>query len=419
MTSVTVVGAGVVGVCAALYLQRAGLRVTLVDAGGVGEGASFGNAGNISPGAVVPYLIPGVLREAPRWLFDPDGPLKVRPAYFPRALPWFLAAAKRSGVEEALKTSRAMRELHRGAFEAYEELARGTAAETLIERCGQLYVSEREGYASGSQLAQFMREAAGIRAIAIGPAEIREAEPTLAPIYKSGLLLPDNGRTKDPYAMVTILAGEAMRLGATVLRGKVTAIDRNSAGVRSVAIGDTTHAVERLVIAAGAGSRALCAMLGLDLPLEAERGYHITLPDPGLMPRVTVTNRDSSFACAPMNMGLRIAGTAEFAGIDAPPDWSRVELLKRQTARMFPGVRLDNLTRWAGDRPSFPDGLPALGVMPGLGNVYCAFGNGHFGMTGGPVMGKVIGEMVAGTKPSIDVAAFRVDRFSSALAAAF
>jgi D-amino-acid dehydrogenase len=219
--------------------------------------------------------------------------------------------------------------------------------------------------------------------------------------------------------MVTILAGEALRQGATILRGKVTAIHRNAAGVQSVAIGDATHAIERLVIAAGAGSRAICANLGLDLPLEAERGYHITLPDPGLMPRVTVTNRDSSFACAPMNMGLRIAGTAEFAGIDSAPDWSRVELLKRQAARMFPGVRLDNLTRWAGDRPSFPDGLPALGPAPGLGNVYCAFGNGHFGITGGPVMGKVIAEIIAGQKLSIDLAPFRVDRFPGARSAAF
>lgn len=411
MTGVTVVGAGVVGVCAALYLQRAGFEVTLVDSGGVGEGASFGNAGNISPGAVVPYLIPGVLREAPRWLFDPDGPLKVRPSYFPRVLPWFLAAAKGSRVDEALKTSRAMRELHRGTFDAYEELTRGTAAESLIERCGQLYVSERAGYASGSQLAQFMREAAGIRAIAIGPQEIRDAEPTLAPIYKSGLLLPDNGRTKDPHAMVAILAGEAMRLGATILRGKVTAANRTAAGVQSIVVDGAARPVERLVIAAGAGSRALCAGLGVALPLEAERGYHITLPDPGLMPRVTVTNRDSSFACAPMNMGLRIAGTAEFAGIDSEPDWSRVELLKRQAKRMFPGVRLDNLTRWAGDRPSFPDGLPALGPLPGHANVYCAFGNGHFGITGGPVMGKVIAEIVAGQRPSIDIAPFRVDRF--------
>ena len=418
MTGVTVVGAGIVGVCAALYLQRAGFDVTLVDSGGVGEGASFGNAGNISPGAVVPYLIPGVLREAPRWLFDPEGPLKVRPSYFPRALPWFMAAAQRSGVDEALRTSRAMRDLHRGTFDAYDELTHGTAAESLIERCGQLYVSEREGYASGSQLAQFMREAAGIRAIAIGPHEIRDAEPTLAPIYKSGLLLPDNGRTKDPHAMVKILAGEAVRLGATILRGKVTALNRNASGVQAVVIDGTARAVERVVIAAGAGSRAICASLGLDLPLEAERGYHITLPDPGLMPRVTVTNRDSSFACAPMSMGLRIAGTAEFAGIDSQPDWSRVELLKRQALRMFPGVRLDNLTRWAGDRPSFPDGLPALGPAPGFANVYCAFGNGHFGITGGPVMGKVIAEIVAGKAASIDVRPFRVDRFSGARPAA-
>jgi D-amino-acid dehydrogenase len=207
-----------------------------------------------------------------------------------------------------------------------------------------------------------------------------------------------------------------VRQGAKVMRGKVTAINRNAAGAQSMVIGGTTHPVERLLVAAGAGSRALCQAMGFDLPLEAERGYHITLPDPGLMPRVTVTNRDSSFACAPMNMGLRIAGTAEFAGIDSEPDWSRAELLKRQAVRMFPGVRLDNLTRWAGDRPSLPDGLPALGAAPGLDNVYCAFGNGHFGITGGPVMAKVIAEVIAGSKPSLDLSPFRVGRFGSSRA---
>jgi D-amino-acid dehydrogenase len=169
--------------------------------------------------------------------------------------------------------------------------------------------------------------------------------------------------------------------------------------------------IDRLLIAAGAGSRALSKSLGIDLPLEAERGYHITIHDSNVMPRVTVTNRDSSFACAPMNMGLRVAGTAEFAGIDAPANWERAELLKRQTLRMFPGVRLEKVTRWAGDRPSFPDGLPALGPAPGLANAFFAFGNGHFGITGGPVMGRVIAQVIADQHPSIDISPLRPDRF--------
>lgn len=411
---VMVIGGGIVGVCSAAYLQRAGFKVTIVDSGPIGEGASSGNAGNISPGAVVPYLIPGILREAPGWLFDPDGPLKVRPGYFLRVLPWFIAAARESKGDNALKSSRAMRELHGGTFEAYDELTRGTEAAALIERCGQLYVSEREGYAQGSQLAQFMREAAGIKAIALGAGEVREAEPTLAPIFKSGLLLPDNGRCKNPHQLVSILAGEAVRNGAVVVRGKVTGFQRNGDRVQGVAIDGETKPVDRVVIAAGAGSRALGAQLGADLPLEAERGYHITVVDSNVMPRVTVTNRDSSFACAPMNMGLRVAGTAEFAGIDAPPNWARTALLERQAVKMFPGLRLEKVTRWVGDRPSFPDGLPALGPAPGLANAFFAFGNGHFGITGGPVMGKVIAEIVAGERPSIDVRPFRPGRFLGA-----
>jgi D-amino-acid dehydrogenase len=114
-----------------------------------------------------------------------------------------------------------------------------------------------------------------------------------------------------------------------------------------------------------------------------------------------------------MNVGLRVAGTAEFAGIGAPPNWERAELLKRQAKRMFPALELTNVSRWAGDRPSFPDGLPALGAAPGYANAFFAFGNGHFGITAGPVMGKVIAEIVAGAKPSIDVARFSPGRFSS------
>jgi len=408
---VTVVGAGIVGVCSALFLQREGFAVTLVEAGKLGEGTSFGNAGNVSPGAVVPYLVPGILREAPRWLFDAEGPLKVRPGYFLKALPWFLQAVKHSSVENALRTSRAMRELHGGSFEAYGELTRGTPAEALIDRCGQLYVSERDGHASGSQLAQFMREAAGIRAIAISGEQVREAEPTLAPIYRSGLLLPDNGRVKNPHELTVLLAGELQRGGGRIVQARIDSFAMNGRKVNAFVSEGNSTPVERLVIAAGMGSRKLAAALGIAVPLEAERGYHITVHGSNVMPRVTVTNRDLSFACAPMTVGLRVAGTAEFAGEGSPPDWSRAELLKRQAKKMFPALELAHVSQWAGDRPSFPDGLPALGPAPGYDNAWFAFGNGHFGITAAPVMGKRIAEMVAGRQPAIDMQPYSPARF--------
>jgi D-amino-acid dehydrogenase len=412
--TVTVVGAGIVGVSSALWLQRAGFKVTLIDSGAVGEGASFGNAGNISPGAVVPYLIPGIWREAPGWLLNPEGPLAVRPGYFLKALPWLMTAVKSATEEAALRTSRAMHALHGGTLEAYDTLTRGTEAEGLIELSGQLYVSEKPNSAQGSKLAQRMRAEAGVKTVVLDWMEIRELEPTLAPIFKSGMLLPNNGRCKNPHHLVKALAATAERNGATILRGKVTGFQTQGNQVQSILVDGKPHPAQRVVIAAGAASGALSAQLGTKLPVEAERGYHITIADPGVAPRMPVTHTDAKFACSPMNVGLRLAGTAEFAGIDTPPNWKRAELLKEQAQRMFPGVKLDKVTRWTGNRPSLPDGLPVLGVAPNYANAYFAFGNSHFGMSAGPVMGKTIAEIVAGRKPGIDITPFSATRFNGA-----
>jgi D-amino-acid dehydrogenase len=193
----------------------------------------------------------------------------------------------------------------------------------------------------------------------------------------------------------------------------VSAFETTGQRVLSIVIDGTAQPVERLVIAAGAASGALTAKLGTRIPVEAERGYHITIRNPGVMPRLPVSHSDAKFVCAPMNMGLRLAGTAEFAGIDAPPNWRRAMLLEDQARRMFPGVRLEQVTRWAGNRPSLPDGLPVLGPAPKYENAFFAFGNSHFGMTAGPVMGKVIAEIIAGRAPHIDVTPFSPKRFSA------
>lgn len=409
---ITVIGAGIVGVCSAAWLQRAGFKVTLIDAGPVGEGSSFGNAGNLSPGAVVPYMIPGFLKEVPGWLAQ-NGPLAVRPGYFLKVLPWLLTAVKTSREETALKTSRAMHALHRGTLEAYDTLTRGTAAEALIERCGQLYVSTKPGAAQGSEIAQRMRNDAGVKMILLDHMEIRELEPALAPIFKSGMLLPDNGRCKNPHELVRIIAGEAARNGATIVRGKVSGFSTSTDRVTGILVDGAVRPVERVVIAAGAASGLLSGALGTRLPVEAERGYHITIADPGVMPRLPVSHVDAKFVCAPMNMGLRLAGTAEFAGYDAPPNWRRAALLEAQARNMFPGVRMTNVTRWMGRRPSLPDGLPVLGTSPKFANAFFAFGNSHFGMSAGPVMGQAIAEIVAGCNPGFDITPFSPTRFGA------
>ncbi|HEV7819780.1 MAG TPA: FAD-binding oxidoreductase, partial [Burkholderiales bacterium] len=301
--------------------------------------------------------------------------------------------------------------LHKDTLIAYDDLTRGTAAAALIERCGQLYVSRKPGNAQGSALAQRMRAMAGVKCMLLDHMEIRELEPSLAPVFQSGMLLPDNGRCKNPHQLVREIAGEAERNGATLVRGQVTGFETNGKNVTAIVVDGVARAVGHVVVAAGAASGRLSARLGTPLPVEAERGYHITIGDPGVTPRIPVSNVDAKFVCSPMNMGLRVAGTAEFAGYDAPPDWRRAEILDAQVRTMFPGLRMEKVARWMGRRPSLPDGLPVLGGSPNYSNAFFAFGNSHFGMSAGPVMGKIVAALVAGRTPGINIAPFSPARF--------
>jgi D-amino-acid dehydrogenase len=209
------------------------------------------------------------------------------------------------------------------------------------------------------------------------------------------------------------IAGEAERNGTTIVRGQVTGFETNGENVTAIVVDGVARSVGQVVVAAGAASGRLSAQLGTPLPVEAERGYHLTIGDPGVTPRIPVSNVDAKFVCSPMNMGLRIAGTAEFAGYDAPPNWRRAEILEAQVRTMFPGLRMEKVTRWMGRRPSLPDGLPVLGTSPNYANAFFAFGNSHFGMSAGPVMGKIVAALVAGRKAGIDIAPFSPARFSA------
>lgn len=412
--NVLVIGAGVIGVACAHALQQKGFSVTLADGNDPGTGCSFGNAGNVSPGAVVPYSVPGSLRKIPAWLLDPVGPLAIRPRHFPRFVPWGIRWLQASQVERALQVSRAMRLLHADSLARYGKLLAPTGHGNLVQTSGQLYVSRVPLKAHGTQLERFMREAAGVRFEFVEGGALRDVEPALSPDYCSGLLLPDNGNCINPHRLVQVLFEAAVGYGVEFVRAPVQRFNVVDGRVRGVVFeGGETRAFDQIIVAAGAWSGRLLAQLGVSVPLEAERGYHITLTDPGVVPRMPVTNKDFSFATAPMEMGLRLAGTAEYAGLDAPPDWRRATILLNHAKGMFPGVRTVEYSRWMGSRPALPDGLPVLDHTPGFENVLLAFGNAHFGLTAAPRMGELVAALASGENPGIDLRPFSVRRFDS------
>jgi D-amino-acid dehydrogenase len=410
-THVTVIGAGIVGIAAALYLQRAGCRVTVLDRGAPGEGCSFGNAGLISPGACVPFGMPDMIWKVPRYLMDPLGPLAIRWAYLPRALPWllrFLAAGRPARVRAI---SRAMAALHSRAFEAYAPLLKAAAAEDLVRHSGQLYASKEAHGIEGGRLVQELRERAGVKVELLDADELHQLEPALSPRYRSALFFPENGYSINSFRLVQVLAERVVRNGGELLRRTVSGF-RFAGGRPSVLVTDAGDLpVDRVVIAAGAWSHRLLATLGTQVPLEAERGYHVMLPDPGVMPRLPVSNRDHSFAATPMENGLRFAGTVEIAGLDAPADFRRAGILLAHGKEMYPGLRTEGMTEWMGSRPSLPDGLPIIDVAPNFPSVHLAFGHSHYGLMGAAITGKLVAELVTGTPPSIDLAPYSARRF--------
>jgi D-amino-acid dehydrogenase len=410
--SAVVIGAGIVGVCSALWLRRAGFTVTLVDRLGPGEACSHGNAGMMSPQQVVPFALPDLIWKVPRWLTDPVGPVALDWRYLPRALPWLVRFLRSSRAESAMAVSRAMQTLHRDTYENYAPLVEEAGAAPLLRRMGQLHVTGDVANAAGSVLVQEMRRIAGARVEVVGENELRQLEPDLARRYKAGVFFPDHGHCVDPGGFVKALAAAFVRGGGRLVRGEVRGFARDAEGVSGVELDGETIAARRVVIAAGAWSHRLTAQLGLELPLEAERGYHVVLPNPGVSPRRAMSNRDRGFAATPMAAGLRIAGTVEIAGVDAPANWRRADILIEHAKEMFPGVNTEGAVRWMGCRPALPDELPAIDRLPGHPGVILAFGSGHYGLTQGSTIGKLTAELLTDRTPSIDLAPFRATRFA-------
>ncbi|MGM3275398.1 NAD(P)/FAD-dependent oxidoreductase [Ralstonia sp. 24A2] len=409
---ITVVGAGIVGAACALQLQRDGHQVTLLDQAGIGEGCSFGNAGCLSVASVVPMALPGMLMQVPKWLADPMGPLTVRWPYLPRALPWLLQWVRAGNEAQARATAQPLAHLFGATFPGYHSLLDAAQYDGLIRQTGHLYVWRTLARSPGDLLAQSIRDTTGVRSQALSAAETRELEPTLSPDIQSGLLLPDNGFTCNPERLVKTLAANFVSAGGTVLRRKVLDFAFSEDGPTRLYTDCGTLPVTTLVLCAGAWSMRLGARLtGIRVPLDTERGYHTTLRTPTVQPSRPIMDCERKFIATPLEGGLRIAGTVEIGGLDAPPDYRRADVLQRQGQQLFPGLAFADDSAWMGHRPSLPDSLPVIDRSERYRSVFFAFGHGHLGMTGAPGTARLIADLVAGRAPFIDAGPYSLQRF--------
>ena len=411
---VVIIGAGIIGACCAAYLQRQGARITLIDRqspGGEGA-ASFGNAGSLSPAGVVPTPAPGMLRKAPGWLLDKDGPLTIRWSYLPRLLPWlirFIKAGADAGHQR--RASAALAALHAPTFDFHSQLAKDAGVAELVAPVEYLHVyGSEENYADAERDWSIRREH-GVDFEILDRGALNEAEPDLAPHYVKGVRIKGQGRTLDPGRLVRAYVENVIAHGGEFRLAEVTDLEVSAGRVSAVRTDAGAIRGDAFVLSAGAFSRKLTDRLGLRLPLDTERGYHVTCPNPGITVLHTVMEADCKFVANPMAMGVRFAGMVEMAGVDAPANPRRTEILGRLAKRMYPKLDLEGATQWMGRRPSIPDGLPVIGPSPRHENLWLAFGHGHTGMVAGPMTGRIIAGMIAGQMPNIDVTPYRADRF--------
>ena len=411
MRNVAVVGAGIVGMCTAAYLQRMGAQVTVFDPVEPGRSCSYGNAGGLSPGSCIPVAYPGVIKQVPGWLLDPMAPLVLNWGYLPKAIPWLLRFIKASGPEQFQRSAAALSAIMRPVFDSYQPLLADAKAEHLVRRLGQLYVYETEAAFKGDTLGWETRRKHGTPFEVLSAEELRQSEPDLAPIFARGVFLPEHGYCINPLGLVEAITTTVLRNGGKVISERVVNIDMDGGGMKALVTPSGRHHVDAVVIAAGAWSHQLARRLGHKVPLETQRGYHAMLAEPSIVPRTTIMWAEKKFMATPMENGLRFAGTVELAGLEAPPDYRRADVLLKFGKQMFPGLEGGEVSRWMGHRPCLPDSLPVIGRSPKVRNAYFAFGHGHLGLSCASTTGRLVAELVTGAAPSIDLTPYRIDRF--------
>lgn len=409
---IAVIGTGVVGVCSAAWLQRDGHRITFIDPRAAGEACSFGNAGSLSPSACLPVGMPGMWKKAPGWLLDPLGPLTIRWGYLPVVAPWLARFLGYSSRAEVVRIATALRGLLAPIFEAYAPLLERAGANALVRRSGCLYVYSSRETARQWQWGMNLRRSLGVELRDVEEDELVELEPDLRGKFRFGLLAPENGSTSDPSQLVKAIHAQCLRDGAQQVTAAAAGFARNGTRVDSVQLDNGERlACDGVLVAGGAWSAALAAHLGARIPLETQRGYHVTVASSNLKLQHTIMALEHNLMINPMAMGLRLAGSVEFAGLKAPPNYVRAGVLLAKGRELFPHLDASRSSEWMGHRPCLPDSLPVIGRAPGIDNAWLAFGHGHVGMCGAASTGREIAHLVAGRPPQVDLAPFRADRF--------
>ncbi|MBU3731866.1 MAG: FAD-binding oxidoreductase [Beijerinckiaceae bacterium] len=414
--TIAICGAGIIGAWTAYEAHRQGHDVVVIEPEMPGgeQAASFGNAAWIYEGSLLPMSTPGLWRDVPSYLLDPLGPFTVKWSYLPSVAPWLLKFVRAgNSVEKIEICAHARRAILTDTLGRYEAMACDLGLERFVIRNGLLFVfPSREEYEKEA-LGIRIRRAHGLRWDEWGNDELHTHEPELGPHYRFGVFHPYGGNLLDPGAFIAAVVAALKQRGVRHVMARATDFAIENGKLRGVVTDRGMVACDRAIIASGARSAALSLKAGDRIPLETERGYHLVVKNPACAPRHPLMPSDGKMGVTMTATGLRLAGQVELAGLDAPPDWRRADIMRTYLERLLPraAANIGETTRWMGHRPSTPDGLPCIGPARDCADIFHGYGHGHSGIGMAPGTARLLVELAAGQKPGIDAKPFSAERF--------
>ncbi len=413
---VLIIGGGVIGLATAYYCARRGHRVTLVDRNPEQrDGCSFGNAGMVVPSHFMPLAAPGVVGTAFKWMWNPESPLYIKPRLDWDLMAWGWKFMRAANADHVARSAPLIRDLSFASRDCFDELAAlpendfGFVKKGLVMLCKTQHGLDNEAKyaAQANQL--------GVPAQVLDAKGVAQLDPDVTMDVAGGVYFPKDCHLS-PNRFMTALKRQLDGLGATFSWGtEVTGFTRQAARLTAVQTTRGEFMADEIVLAAGSWSPVVARELGLRLPLQAGKGYSLTLTRPRELPQLCSICTEARVAVTPMGDTLRFGGTMEIAGLNEDINPVRVRGIIKAAVKYFPKFALEDfagIQPWRGLRPCSPDGLPYLGRTAQFSNLTIATGHAMMGLSLGPVTGRLVSEMVSGEKPSLDLTLLNPDRYA-------
>ena len=411
MKTIIVIGAGIVGVSTAIWLQRSGFKVTIIDQKGPATGASHGNAGILAASSIIPVPNPSLIKKLPFYLLSKDSPVFFKMSYLPKLFPFLISYLSKSNLREVNKYAERMTPLIFDTVCQHKSLAKGTGAEKFISYQDYCFGYETEENFLNDKKVWKLRQKHGLPFEVVNGNEFSNFDPFYKDLFDVIVKCKNHGKINDPGLYVKTLCDHFLSQGGELIISKVNDISSKNLNDAIVKIESDSLIANKIVVATGAWSKKILKKFKIKMPLESERGYHVEYVEPNFYPKVPMMLTSKKFVITPMDGRIRVAGLVEFAGLKTLKRKPPLNLLKNKIKDLFPNLECKEKIEWLGHRPALVDSLPMLGYLDKNKQILVAFGHQHLGLTAGAKTGRIVSDLIIGNDIKLKISNYRPNRF--------